>query len=108
MKIRIVPAMEIEKNFMYLLIDEVSKTAAAVDPVIADRMKEAADEEKVKITHLLTTHHHGDHTGGNNEMARIFPDLEVIGGDDRIPAMTKKVINSFLCITRLKYTQKIN
>ncbi|CAD5124241.1 DgyrCDS12537 [Dimorphilus gyrociliatus] len=93
MKVRIVPAMEVGKNYMYLLIDQASKTAAAIDPVVPNKIEEAAAEEKVKITHLLTTHHHADHSAGNERMSKLFPGLEIVGGDDRIPAMTKKVGN---------------
>ncbi len=32
-----------------------------------------------------------DHSGGNEELVGMHSDLTVYGGDDRIPAMTKKV-----------------
>lgn len=32
-----------------------------------------------------------DHAGGNEELAKQVPGIEVYGGDDRIDAMTKKV-----------------
>ena len=34
---------------------------------------------------------HRDHSGGNEELVGMHSDLTVYGGDDRIPAMTKKV-----------------
>lgn len=46
-------------NYAYLLIDENSKTAAAVDPAEPEKVINAANEQGVKITHILTTHHHG-------------------------------------------------
>lgn len=35
-----------------------------------------------------------DHAGGNEKMVRIMPGLKVYGGDDRVPAITKKVSHS--------------
>jgi hydroxyacylglutathione hydrolase len=46
---------------MYLLIDESSSQAAAVDPYDVPKLKAAADKEGVKLTSVLTTHHHPDH-----------------------------------------------
>jgi glyoxylase-like metal-dependent hydrolase (beta-lactamase superfamily II) len=39
----------------------------------------------------LTTHHHDDHAGGNEKLAEAVKGIEVVGGDDRIPALNKKV-----------------
>eukprot|EP01083_Nonionella_stella_P164044 541730_1 len=89
---RVKPVPCLEDNFAYLLIDNQSQTCAAVDPVEPTKVCKAADAEKVKITHVLTTHKHGDHSGGNLEMKRRFPDLEVIGGaDDLVPGVTRPV-----------------
>ena len=41
---------------------------------------------------MLTTHHHWDHAGGNEELVKLTGgSLSVLGGDDRIGALTKKV-----------------
>lgn len=61
MRVRYVPALK--DNYMYLLIDEKSKTCAAVDPVEPKKLVEAVAEEGVKLTTVLTTHHHWDHAG---------------------------------------------
>jgi len=45
----------------------------------------------VKLTHILTTHHHWDHASGNEKMCNLVKDLTVCGGDDRIGALNKKV-----------------
>lgn len=52
---------------------------------------DAASAAGVKITHVLTTHHHNDHAEGNEGMAAALPGLVVVGSDERIPAMTKKM-----------------
>lgn len=91
MKIRIVPAFEVEKNYMYLIVDERSGKAAAVDPVAPDKMMAAAEEEGADIVAILTTHHHWDHAGGHKEMLRRIPDLRVYGNDERIYGQTDRV-----------------
>jgi len=88
MKIRILPALA--DNYMYLLIDESTEEAAVVDPVDPDSVIKAVEEEGVRLTTLLTTHHHWDHAGGNAELIKRVPGLTVLGGDDRIDGLTKK------------------
>ena len=31
---------------------------------------------------ILTTHHHYDHAGGNKQMKKMYPNIEIIGGED--------------------------
>jgi len=89
MKIRILPALS--DNYMYLLVDQATKEAAIVDPVDPDSVIKAVEEEGVKLTTLLTTHHHWDHAGGNADLIKRVPGLAVLGGDDRIDGVTRKV-----------------
>lgn len=45
---------------------------------------------------------HRDHAGGNQELTQLLPGLKVVGGDDRIGALTDKVQhNSSLSIGSL-------
>ena len=67
-KMRVVTVPILEDNYAYLLIDCASKFAAAVDPADAKIVVAAASREGVKLTHVLTTHGHWDHAGGNNDM----------------------------------------
>lgn len=48
-------------------------------------------KHRVKLTTVLTTHHHWDHAGGNEKLVKLEPGLKVYGGDDRIGALTHKV-----------------
>ena len=89
MKIRILPALS--DNYMYLLVDNDTKEAAIVDPVDPDSVIKAVEEEGVKLTTLLTTHHHWDHAGGNADLIKRVPGLTVFGGDDRIDGVTRMV-----------------
>jgi len=94
MKIKQIPVLS--DNLSYLIIDEVNNVAGVVDPAEPDKIINAIQTENAKftLTHLLTTHHHSDHSGGNVEMKKRFPELEVIGSEadrERIPAITKGV-----------------
>ena len=74
--LRVVTVPILEDNYAYLLIDSASKCAAAVDPADAKTVVAAASREGVKLTHVLTTHGHWDHAGGNHDMVflpHIFP-----------------------------------
>jgi len=62
---KIIPVPVREDNYAYLLIDEASKTAAAVDPYDVTKVAAAAEANDVRIVAGITTHHHYDHAGGN-------------------------------------------
>uniref|UniRef100_A0A2C9K5P8 hydroxyacylglutathione hydrolase n=2 Tax=Biomphalaria glabrata TaxID=6526 RepID=A0A2C9K5P8_BIOGL len=89
MKVKILPALE--DNYMYLIIDEATKQCAVVDPVEPDKVEAALSDEGVNLTTVLTTHHHWDHAGGNEQLIKSLGSKEVVGGDTRIGALTRKV-----------------
>jgi len=62
---RVVPVPVRQDNYAYLIIDEPSNTAAAVDPYDVPKVQAAADGLGVSIIAAITTHHHNDHSGGN-------------------------------------------
>ena len=64
-KMNVVPVPVREDNYAYLLIDDASRKAAAVDPYTVSKVKAAADQLGVQIVAGITTHHHFDHSGGN-------------------------------------------
>ncbi len=53
------------ENFVYLIHDHASNTAAIVDPAWeVDKMLTFADSKGIKITDILLTHSHHDHING--------------------------------------------
>src|SRR5436190_15065997 len=54
------------RNFNYLIVDPDTGEALAVDPLDHQKCLAAANEHGWKITQVLNTHEHGDHTGGNS------------------------------------------
>jgi hydroxyacylglutathione hydrolase len=75
-------------NYVFVLHDPASNTAAVVDPAIAEPVLDKLEELGANLVAIFNTHHHGDHVGGNNALIKKFPDAIVYGGEkdrDRIP-----------------------
>ena len=53
------------RNFNYLIVCPESGEAMAVDPLDHEKCLAAAKKNGWTITHVLNTHEHFDHTGGN-------------------------------------------
>jgi hypothetical protein len=62
---RVIPIPVRKDNYSYLIVDDTANEAAAVDPYTPSKVKEAADQLGVRVVAGLTTHHHHDHSGGN-------------------------------------------
>lgn len=58
-------------NYGFLLHDPEAGITAAVDTPDAGAIRAALDAEGWTLTHILNTHHHGDHAGGNLELKRL-------------------------------------
>ena len=64
-------ALEIEQvpvlkdNYVYLAREPVSGKVAVVDPAVSEPVLERLKAKGWTLTHILNTHHHGDHVGGN-------------------------------------------
>jgi hydroxyacylglutathione hydrolase len=80
-------------NYVYLVHEPVSGAVAVVDPAVADAPLEAAKECGWHITHILNTHHHGDHVGGNLKI-KAATGCTIVGpayDRDRIPGIDVEV-----------------
>jgi hydroxyacylglutathione hydrolase len=89
---RVVPVACLKDNYAYLVIAGGGE-AAVVDASEADPVRDAVRREGVRLTAIWSTHHHYDHVGGNEEIAREFG-VEVVGhvsDRGRIPAQTREV-----------------
>ena len=63
MQIALVPLLT--DNYGYLLHDPASGATAIVDPSEAGPVLAAAEARGWHLSHILNTHHHADHSGGN-------------------------------------------
>ncbi len=59
----VIPVPAHSDNYMYLIVDNETKQAAAVDPVDIDAIQKAAAANEATINTILTTHNHWDHSG---------------------------------------------
>jgi hydroxyacylglutathione hydrolase len=90
--VRIVIVPCLKDNYAYLVIAS-SGDAAIVDASEAGPVRDALRREGVTARAIWSTHHHHDHVGGNEELAREFG-LEIVGhvsDQGRIPALTRGV-----------------
>lgn len=65
-EIRQIPVLS--DNYVYLLHDSTTGATAAIDPAVAEPVAAAVAAEGWRLSHILSTHHHNDHTGGNLEL----------------------------------------
>jgi len=61
-----------DRNFAYLIGDRTARVAIAVDPAYApELLAERAQAQGLRITHILNTHGHLDHSGGNADLKKL-------------------------------------
>lgn len=92
MQVTIVPCLK--DNYAYLVRPEGATTCAVVDACEAEPVERALGELGLSLGAILATHHHADHVGGNVELVRRFPGIDVFGSAHdrgRIPAQNRFV-----------------
>ncbi|MCA9670496.1 MAG: hydroxyacylglutathione hydrolase [Myxococcales bacterium] len=86
LEVEIVPVLS--DNFCYLVICGETKRAAAIDPAQPEPVLARADQLGVELVAIWNTHHHFDHTGGN-EALLAKKKVDVYGpADSHIPGRT--------------------
>jgi hydroxyacylglutathione hydrolase len=91
MKILQIPLLR--DNYGYLLICESTNQSAIIDPSEAEPVLRRVEQEGPDLRAILNTHHHRDHTGGNEGLLAARR-IEVYGharDRDRIPGLTRGV-----------------
>ncbi|MBM3491074.1 MAG: hydroxyacylglutathione hydrolase [Alphaproteobacteria bacterium] len=70
-------------NYVYLVHEPQAGLTAVVDPAVAEPVQERLRAKGWRLTHILNTHHHPDHVGGNLAL-KAASDCIVVGpGADR-------------------------
>ena len=60
------------QNFTYVIVDEATSKGIIVDPSWnLERVEKIIKDNKIKIELIINTHHHFDHTNGNDEMVKM-------------------------------------
>lgn len=79
----------LKDNYGYLIRDSVSGLVASIDTPEVAPINAACAQLGWKLTHILNTHHHFDHAGGNLELKAQWG-LTIVGpraDRDRIPGI---------------------
>ncbi len=90
-EIRQIPCLS--DNYGYLVHDPVTNMTATIDTPDAEAIKDALSENGWNLSHVLNTHHHPDHAGGNRQLKKetgctiIGPRAEA----NNIPAIDEEV-----------------
>ena len=87
MKVQSIPMwVGSSNNYAYLVSDDATNDAVIIDPAnppeVAPSLKEHISAGKINLTAIVNTHHHWDHSGGNDKMLEQFSGTPIIGGKD--------------------------
>jgi hydroxyacylglutathione hydrolase len=88
---RILQLPALRDNYIYLLYDPETATAAVVDPAVAEPVLDKLAELGAELVAIFNTHHHHDHVGGNRQLLERYPRAAVYGSQadrGRIPGQT--------------------
>jgi hydroxyacylglutathione hydrolase len=76
-------------NYVYLVHEPAAKLTAVVDPAVTEPVLAVLARHGWRLTHILNTHHHHDHVGGN-EALKAATGCVVVGpraDRERIPGI---------------------
>jgi hydroxyacylglutathione hydrolase len=93
-KMKIVQIPLLRDNYGYLIMCQKTNAAAVIDPSESEPVLRRVEEEQVALTAILNTHHHRDHTGGNEGLLASAKQLAVLGHNSdagRIPGLNRGV-----------------
>jgi hydroxyacylglutathione hydrolase len=94
--LQIEPVPWLRDKYAWLAYDRDENLCFVVDPSEAKPVVRALSERGLKLTHILNTHHHPDHVGGNLELQAEFGASIIGPGKDRarIPGITSGVVEN--------------
>ena len=103
MRIQTVPCLS--DNLSYLVVDDESRTCVVIDPGEGQPFFDAIRTQSLRLTAIMTTHHHYDHIGALS----LFPEVPVWSSKrdaDRVPGAGKsKVRATFSDGDRLSWSE---
>jgi len=93
MSLRIERIPTFQDNYTYLVICERTREAAIIDAPEADPVIRRVDETGAKVTKVLSTHHHLDHSAANPQLAKHYgvPVYAHVSDAKRVPGFTDGV-----------------
>ncbi len=86
--LEVTPIRAFNDNYLWLFREAGSRDCGIVDPGDAAPVLQYLKEQNLNLAVILITHHHGDHTGGINQLLEQYQ-VPVYGPDSsNIPAVT--------------------
>ncbi|MEM1040388.1 MAG: hydroxyacylglutathione hydrolase [Pseudomonadota bacterium] len=82
-----------DDNYGVILHDPVTGLVISIDAPEEEPIVDVLSDKKLKLTHILTTHHHGDHVAANTALKSAYG-CHIIGPvaeADRIPGIDEPV-----------------
>ena len=82
-----------DDNYGVILHDPETGLVVSVDAPETESIADVLEDKRLKLTHILTTHHHGDHVAGNKTL-KAAHGCTIIGPIDeqsKIPGIDKSV-----------------
>ncbi len=76
--LEIVQIPVLSDNYVYLVREPASGAVGVVDPAVAEPVEAELERRRWRLTHVLNTHHHGDHVGGNQRLKARY-EATVVG-----------------------------
>lgn len=78
--ISIIPIRAFKDNYIWMMIEQTSNHAWVVDPGEAKPVMDALKNNSLKLSGILLTHHHADHSGGIQDLLDFAGEIPVVGG----------------------------
>src|SRR5215831_3949241 len=89
---RVIPVPCLSDNYAYLVVCGATNEAAIVDASEAAPVLAAVRDHGITVKAIWSTHHHHDHVGGHEEVARALDISEITGHASdrgRVPMQTR-------------------
>ena len=92
---QIIPIKLFTDNYSYAVFSESSSNYYLIDPADYKAVSSFISSSILSnytLSGVFSTHKHGDHSGNNQEISNLHPNLMIIGGEqDNIPACNRPV-----------------
>ena len=90
-------------NYVWMLVDEPTRSAWVVDPGQAIPVEAALAEHHLELKGILLTHHHLDHSGGIPQLLNTYKDIVVCAGINNANRYVNFPVSdhqSFTCLSK--------
>lgn len=85
---KVFPISLFKDNYAYAILNHMAKETYLVDPSDFEAVEKFLEKVPYKLTHVLSTHKHWDHSRDNQKFAEKYPEIQILGGVlDNIPAV---------------------